>query len=33
MDMLTATFIVYSIAGICFWAWLNTKSGKKWLGK
>ena len=33
MNTLTATFIVGSIIGGCFWAWLETKSGKKWLGK
>ena len=31
MNTLTATFIVYSIAGICFLIWLHTKPGKKWL--
>jgi len=33
MDMLSAIFTIGSIFGICFWAWLHTKSGKRWLGE
>ncbi len=31
MDMLGAIFTVGIIIAGSFWAWLNTKSGKKWL--
>ena len=31
MNTLTAIFIVYSIIGGCFLAWLHTKPVKKWL--
>ena len=31
MNTLTATFIVGSIIGGCFLAWMYTKPGKKWL--
>lgn len=31
MDMLAATYIIGSIIGLGFLAWLYTKAGKKWL--
>ena len=31
MYTLTSFFVLGSIVSGCFWAWLHTKSGKKWL--
>lgn len=31
MDGLTILFVITSVVGVTIAAWLNTKSGKKWL--
>ena len=31
MDALTVLYIICTVLGGCFLAWMNTKSGKKWL--